>query len=154
MGAPHCAVLAVVISALSFTLPATAQERGNQAPAASSPSDARPMPRTVDKRNDRNNRAVAKRMIKIPEFLEALRNGDANAAKRIFVANGGSADHVIYVPARGWSPITGYNASDPVPADVPINPVVCQTWYEVPWGNGTIWACWGPGKDGHYGWEH
>jgi hypothetical protein len=129
MGVPNCAGLAIVISALSVTVPATAQERGNQAPAVGNPSGARTTPRSVDTRDNRRNLALANRMTGIPEFVQALRNGDARAAKRIFVAHGGSDDQVILVPARGWNPTTGYNVSEPFPVDTPINPVVCEIWH-------------------------
>jgi hypothetical protein len=99
-------------------------------------------------------------MIGIPEFVQALRNGDARAAKRIFVAHGGSDDQVILVPAVGWNPTTGYDVSEPFPAETPNNPVVCAVWSVVPWGwniktqtyTGVRYVCWGPGRDGSYGW--
>jgi hypothetical protein len=154
MDARRRTVLAVVISALSFSLPATAQDRGN-------PSAGRTMPRTSDKRDDRKNLAVANRMAELPEFVQALRKGDARAAKRIFVAHGGSADKVILVPVVGWNPTTGYNASDPFPADVPNNPIVCVQYHMIPWYwnikeqkyDGYMAVCWGRGRDDSWGWS-
>lgn len=161
MRAHRCALLAVVIPVISLSLPAAAQERGSRAAAEAIPPAARAVPAPSAKRDDRRNLAVAKRMTDIPEFVEALRSGDAKAAKRIFVANGGSEDQVILVPVRGWNPTTGYNASDPFPVETPRNPVVCHSWRQIPWGwnistqkfDGFIWACWGPGKHGIYGWQ-
>lgn len=161
MGVPHCAVLAIVISALSVTVPATAQERGNQAPAVSNLSGARTMPRSVDRRDNRRNLAVANRMTGIPEFVQALRNGDARAAKRIFVAHGGSANQVILVPAFVRNPTTGYHVSEPFPAERTNNdPIVCEFWTAVPWGwnigeqlfTGWRYVCWGRGPHGD-GWS-
>lgn len=153
MRVPHRAVLAIAISALSFALPATAQERGKRAPAADNASGARPMADAADKRDVRNNSEVATRMLGNPEFLQALRKGDAKAAKRIFVAHGGSADQVILVPVVGWNSTTGYNVSEPFP-DGPINPVPCQRWIAVPWGpnNGVKYVCGGIDKNGDFNW--
>lgn len=99
-------------------------------------------------------------MTGIPEFVQALRNGDARAAKRIFVAHGGSADQVILVPARGWNPTTGYNVSEPFPAETPNNPIVCEVYYVIPWYwnttthqfDGQKYVCWGRGRDNSHGW--
>lgn len=161
MVAPHRAVLAIVVSALSFTLPATAQERGNRAPAVGNASGARPTPPTADKGNVRKNSEVATRMLGHPQFLQALRKGDAKAAKRIFVANGGSADQVILVPAFTRNPTTGYNVSEPFPAELTNNdPIACISWHWVPWGwniatqqyTGQRYVCWGLGPHG-LGWS-
>ena len=150
MGARHCAMLAIVIAALSFTLPATAQERGNQTPAFGNPSGGRTKPRTVG--DIRKNFELAARMTGIPEFVQALRMGDAKAAKRIFVAHGGSDDQIILVPVVGWRPTTGYNVSEPMLA--PVNPVPCQVWIPVPWGPpGNIkFVCAGIDKNGDWNW--
>ena len=153
MGIPRSAVLAIAISASSLTLPAAAQERRNQVPAMGNPSGSRTMPRTIDQGDIRKNFEVATRMTGIPEFVQALRKGDANAAKRIFVAHGGSADQVILVPSVGRNPTTGYNVSDPFP-DGPINPVPCQFWLPVPWGppGGIKYVCGGIDKNGDFNW--
>ncbi|MBV8686740.1 MAG: hypothetical protein JO238_08715 [Alphaproteobacteria bacterium] len=142
-----------------MTLPAKAQDQGGRASTAAGAS-ADAQGRGAEKRDERRNLAIASRMTDLPEFVDALRKGDAAAAKQIFVANGGSKDLVLLVPVPGWNPTTGYNASEPLPADSPNNPVVCQSWHLVPWGwniqtqsySGYIWACWGPGKNGLYGW--
>ncbi|HEX8062943.1 MAG TPA: hypothetical protein VF535_06980 [Allosphingosinicella sp.] len=163
MNTPRRAVLAIIISAMSLTLPAAAaQERGTGASAADGSSGPRATPARAAKGEQRRNLAVANRMLRVPEFMEAVRNGDANAAKRIFVAQGGSDDQVILVPVRGWNPMKGYNVSGPLPADVPNNPVVCQSYHVIPWGwniqtqsyNGFKVVCWGPGREGNYGWEN
>lgn len=160
MVVPRCVMLVIAGSVLSFALPAPAQERGRQSPAVANPPSARAVPRHVDERERRWNMAVANRMTGIPAFVQALRSGDANVAKRIFVAYGGSADQVILVPALGWNPATGYNASEPFPAQGPVNPVNCEIWYPVWWGwniqtqsySGVRYVCAGRDNSGNVNW--
>jgi hypothetical protein len=161
MGAPRRVLLAAAISVLSFTVPPTAQALGNRAPAIGSPPGGRTAPGVADKDNVRKNFEVATRMTAIPEFVAALRKGDARTAKRMFVAHGGSDDQVILVPAFTRNPTTGYNVSGPFPAELTNNdPIACQLWTVVPWYwdvnthsyTGWMYVCWGLGPHG-YGWS-
>lgn len=152
MGALHRGMISAAVAAFFCVLPAAAQDLPSQARKMANPAGG---PAMSARDRMRRNFEVGSRMTGIPEFVQALHRGDARAAKRIFVAHGGSDDQVIIVPAPRRSPLTGYNLSDPLPADAPIGLFSCDFWTVVPWGpNGWKAVCWGFNTKGEFGSVH